>query len=186
MHQILYEFSVFGHKVPIYGYGIMIVAALYASTALAAWRARREKLDPETIYDLSFWVVIGGLLVRWVFYVWQYWGTKIKTIGEAFRFWQGGIVFYGCILGGFAAIYLYWRIRRFPFQRDAGHDRSRLGRGNRLGSHRLLLERLLLRRRLRKTGVFGRSVSGVLARLARTYGRRPHSRPLRPGATREV
>lgn len=116
MRQVLYEFSLFGHKIPLYGYGVMIVAALYASTALAAWRARREKLDPEMIYDLSFWVVIGGLIGARGFYVWQYWGTKIESIGEAFRFWEGGIVFYGCILGGFTAILLYWRLRRFPLR----------------------------------------------------------------------
>lgn len=116
MRQVLYEFSLFGHKIPLYGYGVMIVIALYTSTALAAWRARREKLDPETIYDLSFWVVIGGLLGARGFYVWQYWGTKIKTIAEAVRFWQGGIVFYGSVLGGFGAIFLYWYFRRFPLR----------------------------------------------------------------------
>ncbi|MBX6316416.1 MAG: prolipoprotein diacylglyceryl transferase, partial [Isosphaeraceae bacterium] len=83
---------------------------------LAAWRARREGLDPEQVYDLALWVFIGGLLGARGFYVWQYWGTRIKSLLDVFEIWEGGIVFYGSVLGGTAAFFLYRWLRPFPLR----------------------------------------------------------------------
>jgi phosphatidylglycerol:prolipoprotein diacylglycerol transferase len=81
---------------------------------LAAWRARRERLDPELIYDLSLWVFVGGLVGARLFYVIQYWGDRIHTFSDIFRIWEGGIVLYGSIIGGTASFFLYRAIRPFP------------------------------------------------------------------------
>ena len=44
---------------------------------IAAWRARREKLDPELVYDMAIYVFIGGLVGARGFYVFQYWGERV-------------------------------------------------------------------------------------------------------------
>ena len=92
----------------------MLFLAFLASMYLAAWRARREKLDPEVVYDLSAWVFIGGLIGARVFFVIQYWGDKIKSLADVFTIWEGGIVFYGSIIGGTTAFFLYRLVRPFP------------------------------------------------------------------------
>jgi phosphatidylglycerol:prolipoprotein diacylglycerol transferase len=112
MRQVLFEIP--GLHVKIFGYGLMLFFAFLASMNLAAWRARREKLDPEVIFDLALWVFLGGLIGARLFYVWQYWGTRVRTFAEIFKIWEGGIVLYGSILGGALAFFLYWRRRRFP------------------------------------------------------------------------
>jgi phosphatidylglycerol:prolipoprotein diacylglycerol transferase len=112
MRQVLFEIP--GVHVKIFGYGLMLFFAFLGSMNLAAWRAKREKLDPEVIFDLALWVFVGGLVGARLFYVWQYWGTRVKTFAEIFMIWQGGIVLYGSILGGTLAFFLYWRRRRFP------------------------------------------------------------------------
>jgi phosphatidylglycerol:prolipoprotein diacylglycerol transferase len=99
MRQILFTIPIFG-GVPIFGYGAMLFLAFLGSTNLAAWRARREKLDPELLYDLALWVFIGGLVGARLFYVVQYWGDRIQSVGDIFRIWEGGIVLYGSIMGG--------------------------------------------------------------------------------------
>src|SRR6516164_6903216 len=113
MWQVLYTIPIFG-GIKVFGYGMMLFLAFLASMNLAAWRARREKLDPEVIYDLSLWLFMGGLIGARLFYVIQYWGDRIRTIADIFRIWEGGIVLYGSIIGGTAAFFLYRAIRRFP------------------------------------------------------------------------
>jgi phosphatidylglycerol---prolipoprotein diacylglyceryl transferase len=114
MRQVL--FTIPGMGIKVFGYGLMLFFAFLGSMNLAAWRARREKLDPEIIYDLALWMFVGGLVGARAFYVWQYWGTRIQTVGEAFKIWEGGIVFYGSIMGGTAAFFLYWALRPFPLR----------------------------------------------------------------------
>jgi phosphatidylglycerol:prolipoprotein diacylglycerol transferase len=113
MWQVLYTIPILG-GIKIFGYGLMLFVAFLASMNLAAWRARRERLDPELIYDLSVWVFVGGLLGARLFYVVQYWGDRIHTIADIFRIWEGGIVLYGSIIGGTGAFFLFRAIRPFP------------------------------------------------------------------------
>jgi len=114
MRQVLFRIP--GLNLPIFGYGLMLFLAFLFSMNLAAWRARREKLDPETIYDLALVIFVGGLVGARGFYVWQYWGTRIKTFADVFKIWEGGIVLYGSLLGGALAFFLYWLRRPFPLR----------------------------------------------------------------------
>ena len=69
--------------------------------------------------------------------------------GDLFRTWQGGNVFYGCILGGLTGSILYWFRRPFPVLADVRRGRAGGGDRNRGRADRLLPERLLPRRGLR-------------------------------------
>ncbi len=114
MRQVLFEVPYLGVK--IFGYGLMLFFAFIGSMNLAAWRARREKLNPEVVYDLALMVFIGGLVGARGFYVAQYWGTKVQGFWEIFEIWKGGIVLYGSILGGTVAFFLYRLARPFPLR----------------------------------------------------------------------
>jgi len=115
MWQVLYTIPVFG-GVRLFGYGTMLCLAFIGSIGLAARQARRERLDPEVIYDLSLYVLVGGLVGARLFYVIQYWGVRIHSVAEAFRVWEGGIVLYGSIIGGTLAFFGYWFLRPFPLR----------------------------------------------------------------------
>lgn len=115
MRPILFTIPILG-GIKVFGYGTMLFLAFLASTRLAAWISRREKLDPEVIYDLTIWVFIGGLFGARVFYVIQYWESTIHSFWDIFRVWKGGIVLYGSIMGGTTAFFLYWALRRFPLR----------------------------------------------------------------------
>jgi phosphatidylglycerol---prolipoprotein diacylglyceryl transferase len=112
MRQVLFEIPFVGVK--IFGYGVMVFFAFISSMYIAAWRARREKLDPELIYDMAFFVFIGGVIGARGFYVFEYWGDKVNSFWEIFELWKGGIVLYGSILGGTIGFLVFrWR-RWFP------------------------------------------------------------------------
>src|SRR5690349_16937361 len=105
MRQVV--FVVPGLGVKVFGFGLMLVLAVLAAVRLTAWRARREKLDPDAVYDLALWLVLGGFLGARAVYVVQH-REAIAHAWDVFKFWQGGIVFYGCIAGGLIGSLLYW------------------------------------------------------------------------------
>jgi phosphatidylglycerol:prolipoprotein diacylglycerol transferase len=112
MRQVLFEIPGLGVKV--FGYGLMLFFAFLGSMNIAAWKARREKLDPELVLDMALYVFLGGLIGARAFYVIQYWGERVHSFWEIFEIWKGGIVLYGSILGGTIAFFLYRRLRWFP------------------------------------------------------------------------
>lgn len=115
MRQVLFTIPVLG-GIKVFGYGMMLFLAFVASMNLAAWRARRERLDPEVIYDLSLGVFLGGLIGARAFFVIQYWGVKVHTFADVFKIWEGGIVLYGSIIGGTLAFFAYRLWRPFPLR----------------------------------------------------------------------
>ena len=112
MRQVLFRIP--GLGVPIYGFGLMVVVAFYAAMTLAVWRARREKLNADVIYDLGLAMLVGGLVGARLFFVAEYWGEKVLSVAEVFRIWEGGIVLYGSGIGAAVAFVLYRMFRPFP------------------------------------------------------------------------
>ena len=88
----------------VFGFGEMIVVAFISATWLAAWRAKRGKLDPDVILDMAFWIVFSGMVGARLTYCYEYWGQDIKSFWDILQYWKGGIVFYGGIIGGFAGV----------------------------------------------------------------------------------
>jgi phosphatidylglycerol:prolipoprotein diacylglycerol transferase len=113
MRQVLFEIPLIHLR--IFGFGLMLCLAFLAAIGLAAWRARRKGFDPEWIYDLAFGVMVGGVVGARAFYAWQYWGTdRMRGWSEVLRIWEGGLVFYGGLIGAaVGGLIVAWR-RRMP------------------------------------------------------------------------
>jgi phosphatidylglycerol:prolipoprotein diacylglycerol transferase len=107
-------FVIPGCEVKVHSYGVMVFLACFASLAMGRWRVKREKLDPNIVYELATWLFLGGIVGARGLYV-IFHPETIKSAGDIFRSWQGGNVFYGCILGGLTGSLLYWYRRPFPF-----------------------------------------------------------------------
>lgn len=99
----------------LHPFGLLVVLGCFGALRLTAWRARRERLDPENVYGLAVWLFTGGVIGARLLYVLQHHET-IHHPSDIFRVWQGGIVFYGCIIGGLIGSVLYWRRCPFPFR----------------------------------------------------------------------
>lgn len=112
MKPLLFRIPVLG--IPIYGFGAMLIVAVSLGLLLAVWRSRREKLDPNLILDLSSWIIIGGLVGARLLYVMEYWGETITNAREIMHVWEGGIAFYGSVIGAAAAFFLFRVFREFP------------------------------------------------------------------------
>jgi phosphatidylglycerol:prolipoprotein diacylglycerol transferase len=115
MRQVLFTIPFLG-GFKVFGYGAMLVLAFVGSTWMATSRARREKLDPNVILDMAFWIFLAGLVGARLFYCVQYWGRGIDSLLDVVQYWKGGIVYYGGILGGVFAFFAYRRINPFPLR----------------------------------------------------------------------
>src|SRR3954452_11729965 len=93
----------------------MMLLACFAALWLTSWRARREKIDPDAVTDLAIWLMGGGFIGARVFYIVQQPET-IASVWDVFKIWQGGIVYYGCIVGGLVGSLIYWARHPFPFR----------------------------------------------------------------------
>jgi phosphatidylglycerol:prolipoprotein diacylglycerol transferase len=113
MQQIL--FRVPGLGLPVFGFGLMLTLALFASLYLAEWRARREGLGDVPVDLLAIWLLVGGLIGARLFFIIEYWGS-LKSFWDIFKIWEGGIVFYGCIIGGAIGVLLFRHRHPFPLR----------------------------------------------------------------------
>jgi phosphatidylglycerol---prolipoprotein diacylglyceryl transferase len=107
-------FVVPGSNFQIHSYGVMILLACFAALAIGVWRARRENIEANVVYELASWLFLGGVVGARGVYVLAHLDS-IHSFGDILQSWKGGNVFYGCILGGLSGSILYWLRRPFPF-----------------------------------------------------------------------
>ena len=82
------------------------VAVALAVFLIARWGSK-DGIDPDTVYSLAVWAIIGGILGARVAHVIDRWDFYGNNLGAAFSIWSGGLAIYGAIIGGFIAGALY-------------------------------------------------------------------------------
>ncbi len=105
-------FRIFGRE--IYWYGLLIVFSIVLAFLYVQWRARAEGIKSDDIYDLAIWVVLAGIVGARAYYVLTSL-DKYDNILDAFKIWEGGLGFYGCVIGGTIAVVLFARFKKLKF-----------------------------------------------------------------------
>lgn len=103
MYPILFRLG----SVTIYSYGFMLALAFIAGTVLAYFEAKRRGLNPDITYDIALLALVGGIVGARLFYVLAHWKDFAAKPLTVITLWQGGLVFYGGLLGGIAAVLIY-------------------------------------------------------------------------------
>jgi phosphatidylglycerol:prolipoprotein diacylglycerol transferase len=116
MRQVLFRIPIpyfLPDGLPIYGFGAMLLVAFIASTFVACRRARREGIAPELVQDVAMWILFGGLVGARILFMIQYHQQFTHPLRQFFFIWEGGLIFYGSVLGGVVGYLLaYWFILR--------------------------------------------------------------------------
>ncbi len=101
-------FHVFGTS--IHAYPAMLALAFIAGTLLAVRDAERQQLwlPPE----IGLWAFFGALIGAKAFHIIQY--DTPWHVWKALLIWQGGLVFYGGLLGGMLAALLFTLSHKTP------------------------------------------------------------------------
>ena len=90
-------------------YGLLIAIAVLIGVWLAQKIAKKRGLDPESMTNLTFWLVLGALPGARLYYVLFEWQQYRDRPGEIVAIWHGGIAIHGAILGGIIATYMFCR-----------------------------------------------------------------------------
>ncbi len=110
-------------SLPIFGYGFMVMIGFVAAVAFSWRRARQVGVDPELILDLSFWLLVSGVLGgrlayllqngREVFFDPQGRALQVRdALIAAVNLSEGGLVLIGAMAGGPAGFFLFCHRRR--------------------------------------------------------------------------
>lgn len=106
MHPVLFKLG----PITANTYGLMIFLGIWAAVLVARRLSPKIGVDSETITDMGLIAVLGGLVGSYVNYVISYdWSNFTSNPASLFRFWEGGLVFLGGLIGGivFAIIFIH-------------------------------------------------------------------------------
>lgn len=102
---------------PIYSYGAMVALGFLAVVFYMSYAAKRQGLPSNLVSDLSFWVIIAGIIGARVAYLIANWDYYLANPDKILGFEQGGIrglIFYGGLIGGFLAVVIYSSLKKQP------------------------------------------------------------------------
>lgn len=112
MHPIAFYFG--NHA--IRWYGVMMALGFFAGLWTATRRARRANVSGDVIADATMWLLAGSILGARTVYVTTYWKQEFAGhgISEIFAVWNGGLVYYGGLMGATVAGFLYLTWKKLP------------------------------------------------------------------------
>lgn len=108
---ILFQFG----PVSIHWYGLLVVLSIVAGFFICLRLAKRAGLNQEHIWNLSFWLILGGLIGARLYHVFcelpYYWQNPV----DIFKVWQGGVGIFGVVAAGVLVLFLYSKKSKVSF-----------------------------------------------------------------------
>lgn len=99
----------------IHWYGLFMVLGIITALSISFWLAKYYKINPDILFDLSFWLIINGLIGARLYDVLlqlPYYTDNPLTI---LKIWQGGLAIHGAIIAGLITIYFFARRHKISF-----------------------------------------------------------------------
>ncbi len=108
MHPVLFHLG----PLTIHSYGFMLAVAFVVGMYLANREAHRLGEDPETLSNLSFWILISAILGARLFHAVVFWNELAPPRAlSALKIWEGGLVYYGGFLGALVGSTIFVLVR---------------------------------------------------------------------------
>lgn len=106
-------------------YALIIITGAILAAVVAARRAPQYKQDPDKVWDILTWALIGGILGARIWHIltpppsmvaqgittWYY----ITHPLEALMIWKGGLGIVGAVIGGAIALWIFVRRNKLSF-----------------------------------------------------------------------
>lgn len=108
------SFSVFGFEIAFYG--LIIALGLMAGLFMAAHMAKITGQNPDLYWDFAIYAVIFSVIGARLYYVAFEWDSYKDDLLSIFNLRAGGLAIYGAVIGAFATLFIYCRIKKIkPF-----------------------------------------------------------------------
>lgn len=114
------HFCLFGAEQVLHFYGLVIMMGAVAGAWLAGREAKRRGHDPEIVWDLLIYLIVGGVIGARIWHIFTPPPSSIEqgfTTGyylthpfDAIAIWNGGLGIPGAVIGG--ALVLWWYSRK--------------------------------------------------------------------------
>lgn len=112
MRSVLFQIG----PLKIYGYGVMIAVGILTAFWMSMYRAKKQGLDEDALFNMGIVGIIGGLVgAKLLYYI-----TELPAIAkDPSVLWRlsEGFVVYGGLIGGFLTPLVYAGIKKYPFWR---------------------------------------------------------------------
>jgi phosphatidylglycerol:prolipoprotein diacylglycerol transferase len=95
-------------------HGFFSFVAVASAVFLVGRWAPMRGIDPDDIYSIAIWAIIGGIVGARLVHVIDNWGFYSGNPGQIIAIWSGGIGLWGGILGGFIGGTIYSLIFKHP------------------------------------------------------------------------
>ena len=102
--------------ITIYGYGLMIAIGVLAAYFSATYRSKKYALDPDKVFYVTVWAVIGGFGGAKLLYLITQLPAILKD-PSLLKDARNGFVVYGGIIGGILAAWLYCKVAKLKFMK---------------------------------------------------------------------
>lgn len=99
----------------IHWYGLLIAMGALLGFCVVLYLAKQYRINQEQIYNLTFYLIIFGLIgdrLYYVFYAWNYYSQNLLDI---FKIWQGGLAIHGAMIAGILVLYFYGKKHKLNF-----------------------------------------------------------------------
>jgi phosphatidylglycerol:prolipoprotein diacylglycerol transferase len=112
-------FTIPGTNISIHWYGVLMALGVFAAGWVTALGVRRRGEDPEYVWDGLIWAIPAGIIGARLWYC-----ANVTLGGSSYyldnpirilRVWEGGLHFYGAVLFGGLAAYIYFRMNHLDF-----------------------------------------------------------------------
>jgi phosphatidylglycerol:prolipoprotein diacylglycerol transferase len=103
MRPILVEIPTPFGSLPLFSFGLLLLLAFVIGVWIVRRRARQAGLNPDLLWDIGVWMFLTGIVGARILHMIQFPtpGGVGQQIGHFFKIWEGGLIFYGSIVGGF-------------------------------------------------------------------------------------
>lgn len=105
-------FFLFGRK--IYFYGIISALSYLLGVVITAKNAKKRRFKPENIITLACYVIPLCVIGARIYYV-LFSLDNYHNFWDVFKIWEGGLAFYGGLIGGAVGVTLYCLIHKKKF-----------------------------------------------------------------------
>ena len=95
-------------------HGFLSFIAVATAVYLVGRWAPMKAIDPDDIYSIAIWAILGGIIGARIVHVVDNWGFYQYNLLQIFFIWSGGIGIWGAILGGFIGGAAYALVQKHP------------------------------------------------------------------------